>query len=245
MKRIFILILSALLLCGTLTSCGIFGSGEQQTQHVHEYSEANCKDPQKCSCGATKGETLNNHSFENGVCTICEKTLINELGRLAKAINESKKEQNESLPYSVSTESHYANDTDIVSVSFGEGESWPSTADPEYTDGISLTITITQEGLESGVYEWQFTRRVYIKSENYYDGTHLFGTVTAADFSNTATLTTVEKPNYKTFDDAEKSEYLSKATKLLDKALKTDLIPLLADNESGLTAEDLGFVNYK
>ena len=47
-------------------SCG----ATQGTALGHNYSSATCTDPAKCSCGVTQGEALG-HSFNNGSCTRC------------------------------------------------------------------------------------------------------------------------------------------------------------------------------
>ena len=244
MKKLLSLILAALLLSVCLVGCDADGSGKD-TQHVHELADATCKDPQKCSCGYTKGEPLNAHSFEKGVCTVCEKELIDELGRIAKADNEKKKEQNQTQLYSVSHEGAYVSDN-IESISVSMGESTPSAQDKNYTDGYTDTLTVDQESLTTGTYEWKLTRRIYIKEGNYYATTHMFGTITAADFSAAATLTLAENPdNYTAFTETEKPDYMAKASKQLDLIVKNRLSVLLVGNESGLTVADLGFAKYQ
>ena len=244
MKKLLSLILALVLLSLCLVACDADGSG-QDTEHVHEYADATCKDPQKCTCGYTKGEPLNAHTFEKGVCAVCEKELIDELGRLARKDNEQKKEQNQSQLYSVSGESMYVTDTDIVSVSTSMGEYYPSPQDKEYSDGYTVTLTITQESLTSGIYKWELRRSVYVKESNYYKNTYMFGTITAAEFSAGAALTLTDNGEYTAFTEAEKPDYMSKASKQLNLIVKDRLPALLAGNESGLTVADLGFANYK
>ncbi len=40
-------------------------------QHTHTWSDATCKDPQKCECGATNGTTTDEHNYSEGKCTVC------------------------------------------------------------------------------------------------------------------------------------------------------------------------------
>lgn len=238
MKRILVLSLVIILVCTCFVAC----EAEQSTPHVHEYADADCKQPQKCSCGATLGDALNSHSFANGICTVCQKEMIDELGRIAKNDNDNKAEQKLSPLFSVkSGDSH----GDIESISASSGESFPSKQDSSVTEGYSVTLTVTQDGLLSGIYSWQIRRSVYVKESNYYDNSYMFGTINASEFSENAELTLTDNGNYKEFDDSEKQEYLNKVSHHLDIIIKERLTALLEGNESGLTVADLGFVNYK
>lgn len=238
MKRILALSLVILLVCVCFVAC----EAEQSTPHVHEYADADCKQPQKCSCGATLGEALNNHSFANGVCTVCQKEMIDELGRIARNDNDKKDEQDLTPLFSVQSGDSRG---DIESISASSGESFPSKQDSTVSEGYSVTLTLTQEGLLSGTYSWRILRSVYVKDGNYYDNSYMFGTIKASEFSENAELTLTDNGNYKEFDDSEKSEYLDKVSHHLDLIIKERLTALLTDNESGLTVADLGFANYK
>ena len=44
--------------------------------HVHEFANATCKEPAKCSCGETQGE-LSDHIFTDGVCIFCNFKSLN------------------------------------------------------------------------------------------------------------------------------------------------------------------------
>ncbi len=44
-----------------------------QSSHTHNYSNATCTSPQKCSCGATKGSALG-HSYSGKYCSRCGKS---------------------------------------------------------------------------------------------------------------------------------------------------------------------------
>ncbi|MBE6798493.1 MAG: hypothetical protein E7525_01765 [Ruminococcaceae bacterium] len=44
--------------------------------HVHNFSEATCKSPAKCSCGKTQGEPLE-HIFTEAVCILCGYQSVN------------------------------------------------------------------------------------------------------------------------------------------------------------------------
>lgn len=56
-----------------------------QTEHIHNYADATCLDPMKCSCGVTAGAALG-HDFISATCTSpqickrCSATLGSELG---------------------------------------------------------------------------------------------------------------------------------------------------------------------
>lgn len=48
-------------------------SSEQSSSsysHTHNFTDATCTSPKKCSCGATEGKALS-HDYVNGVCKIC------------------------------------------------------------------------------------------------------------------------------------------------------------------------------
>ncbi len=43
-------------------------TGNTEDKHTHSFSDANCTEAKKCSCGATEGEALG-HSFSDATCT--------------------------------------------------------------------------------------------------------------------------------------------------------------------------------
>lgn len=43
-----------------------------EMSHTHNYSEATCTSPAKCSCGATVGDKLE-RNYMDGICTYCQK----------------------------------------------------------------------------------------------------------------------------------------------------------------------------
>ncbi len=224
MKKVLSLILALILLVSCLISCE---NSSSETEHTHQFSDADCKSPKSCECGATEGARTQTHSFENGVCTICGKTLINELSRL---IYENKVwNVDQGLSYSENN-----GDTNCVYMRISEGIA---------TEVVfHVTVTMTQDGITSGLFEWEIKRNTYIKDKNQYDSDIIKGTIATDKFSASAGLSVTEVDG---LSDGEVSEYTQKASRLIDKAIKQYLAVGILGNKSGLTVADFGFKNYQ
>lgn len=90
-------IISILLLICTVTLCLASCGGNKQPEHTHAYGEwktskeATCASEgvlvQECSCGEylTKNTPkIENHTFSNGNCTVCNLSIINVIGNIIK-----------------------------------------------------------------------------------------------------------------------------------------------------------------
>ena len=239
MKKTLSILLAILLLALTLTACDL-GGAEQHTKHTHEYAEANCKLPRICSCGMHSGYPLNNHSFEKGVCTVCEKDIIDELGRMGLEFNNTDLAKEMEYGIGVETVEGSTSRDDIESIAFSASEKI------DENTVVAAVVTVNGEGFKSGVYEWYIILNEYVESSNSMRNTYLFGTLEATSFNTSATLTEVVKEeNYRIFEDDLKPVYTAKAVELIDRAITGELTAFLKDNESGITVADLGFKNYK
>ena len=244
MKRIFALLLAVLMLCLSLSlvACDSSDKDPDDTQHTHVFADATCKAPKTCSCGATDGEPLNAHTFENGVCKVCEKTLLQELRDLVYDEDTGKVKED----FILATDSGYINDLDVVSISAKISVDAPNSE----TDWYGIEIKLTQEAITSGIYEWSFSSNIYDNENDRYLPDILEGTLTAADFTKASTSALTVTDNFGNygadgFDEAEVSQYLTVAAELLDGVIEAKLVPLFTLNESGLTIADLGFEQYK
>ena len=88
MKKFVCFITVVLLFAICLSACGDANPNQQSSSvssHEHEFSPSDCENPQKCSCGATRGSPLG-HSWLAATCTApktclaCEKTEGEALG---------------------------------------------------------------------------------------------------------------------------------------------------------------------
>lgn len=232
MKKFLSLILALTLLVLCLASCAGDGSGGGDTEHVHKYADATCKTAKKCSCGLTDGQPLNTHTFDKGVCTVCEKELIDEVGSLAIDHDNSAAKKG----FSVGTESGYINDTDIVHVTA------TVTADGDTEDvWLAASITITQDAIVSGTYEWEFKRNTYNEEADRYENETMKGTFIAPVLSSSSDLTVTEIKN---FSDSDATSLKGTAFEMLEDAIKDLIAPVLVESESNITVADLGFENF-
>ncbi len=248
MKRIVSLLLAILLLCFSISMVACDSSSDRETidtepedtQHTHTFADATCKVPKTCACGATDGEPLNAHTFENGVCKVCEKTLLQEI----RSIIYDTQKGTFTEGFSVETESGSTYSPDVTSIFATIAVDIPNSE----TDWYGITITLTQETILSGVYEWSFTRNIYVEESHRYFVSKLVGTVPAAEFTGASSLTVTDNVghvNGDPFSTEEIPEYVSIAADLLDGLIKAKLVPLFTLNESNLTIADLGFNQYK
>ncbi|MBQ9760341.1 MAG: hypothetical protein IJW16_03210 [Clostridia bacterium] len=231
MKRILSLLLTLVLLSACLVSCDGDDADGTTEAHVHQYAPATCLSAKRCSCGATEGEK-GGHSFVNCVCNVCEITLLDYLVDLAKNPDTNKIEnENLYLKYiTESSDSYYV----LYARAFADH---PTNEDAYYTTELALT----QQALLSGIFEWSFYCSTYIEERNQYDVQTISGTVTAAEFTASTSLTVSENNG---FTDIEAANFLSRVPTGLDQIITDELIPLLAGNNAGLTVKDLGFDKY-
>ena len=235
MKRILSVLFAVLLLSCSLTACDIAdGVGSDLppvTQHVHIFEKANCQSPKTCECGATEGKPLNRHNFEDGVCVDCEKTLIVELARI---VTDPGMEQPKDGFYIARDEEERENyitvRADIVDKNLNQQEIYAYVA-----------IKVDQEAIVSGVYEWAISRSTYLPEVNNYERSTLYGTLNAADFFDVSTLSVTKNEG---FSEADVSKYMVYIPTCVDRMMNQVVIPALKGNPSGITVDDLGFVNY-
>ncbi len=234
MKRYFALILTLILLLASFNSCD---TTEAKTEHEHSFSNATCKSPKSCECGAIEGEPLNVHHFTNGVCNVCSIPLINELKYSVVDPNTNKLKTG----FTVKTQSGYITDDDIINIVAEFAIKNQNSLD---SDGVKLTFT--QESILSGSYEWEFRHLTYLAEVDQFESKVLRGTLKASEFSENTKLTYIDNPEStdNRFPDNEIPTYLQLTTTLLDRLINETLIPALNGNESNVTVADFGFVNY-
>lgn len=235
MKRILSLLFAVALLSCSLVSCdmvrGVGGDLPPVTQHVHIFDKATCQSPKTCECGATEGKPLNRHNFEGGVCVDCDKKLIVELARIVTnpATEEAldgfyiARDEDERVKYITVR-------ADIIDKSLSQEEIYAYVA-----------IKVDQEAIASGVYEWAISRSAYLPEVNNYERSTLYGTLNAADFLDVSSLTVTRNEG---FSEDDVSKYMIYIPTCVDRMMNQTVIPALKGNPSGISVDELGFVNY-
>ena len=226
MKKFLCLTLALTLLTVGLVSCSGNDSKDSETEHVHVFADPTCKSAKLCSCGATEGEPLKAHTFENGVCKVCEKTLIKELGSIAR----DQKIPEQDGGYFVTTQNGDNYSADITSVV--ADLSIDGSVD---TVWLGAKIVITQEAITSGTYGWEFTRNTYVEELNRYEVETLKGTLKASDIS-ALTVTATEG-----FSESDAAGLMDTVSGLVKDVVKQRISPLVSASDSNLTMADLGF----
>ncbi len=232
MKKLLSVLLALIFTVLCFAACD--GEVNNDDVHVHSYAEANCKDPRTCECGKTEGEALKSHNFENNECTVCQRPLIDGLGIAAK----DKDGKNKSGFYVYLKDK---NTGAVEKVTFSESEVQYNADGSRKDPYFGVTVTITQEGIVSGIYEWQFVRQVYVKESNYYDNDYLHGTFKASSLAENQDFNITEN---KDFTEDEAVEFAAKAYDLVNAAVEEMFVPIFEGNESNLTAADFGFGAY-
>lgn len=233
MRRILSLILVLALLSCALVSCvgNNAGDADGVSQHVHIFEKATCYAPKTCECGATEGKPLNRHTFEGGVCVDCEKELIVELARMVS--NTATEEPLDGFDIERDDDGavkHIAVSADVVDKTLSAQNIY-----------VKVFIKMDQTAVTTGVYEWSIVRNTYIADEDDYEKALLYGTLSAEDFFDVTTLSVTKNEG---FDDSEISKYMVYIPTSVDRMVNQYIIPALEENPSGITVDDLGFVNY-
>ena len=226
MKKFLCLTLALTLLTVGLVSCSGNDTKDSETEHVHVFADPTCKSAKLCSCGATEGEPLKAHTFENGVCKVCEKTLIQEIGTIAR----DKKTVNPNDGYLVTTKNGDNYSADITSVVAGL-----SIDGSVETVWLGAKIVITQEAITSGTYGWEFTRNTYVEELNRYEVETLKGMLKASDIS---ALTVTDNEG---FSEGDVAGLMDTVSGLVKDVVKQRISPLVSASDSNLTMADLGF----
>ena len=229
MKKFLCLILALTLLTVGLVSCSGNDTKDSETKHVHVFADPTCKSAKLCSCGATEGEPLKAHTFENGVCKICEKTLIKELGAIAR----DQKIPNQDGGYFVTTQNGDNYSADITSVA--ASISVDGSVD---TVWLGAKIVITQEAITSGTYSWEFTRNTYVEEFNRYEVETLKGTFKATELSSASALTVTDIEG---FSESDATGIMSTVYELVNDVVEQRIAPLVSASDSNLTMATLGF----
>ena len=230
MKKLFALALSAVMLLSCFISCA--GSKEESGEHVHDYSKTPCTEIQKCKCGETNGNEKGNlHSFTDGICTECDKTMFDELTRVMARVS------------SGSFGKYYLGS--YLSTNYESGTRIRMPIEIE-EDGVSkcLELSISNFTLDPNNSEYQLAKWTFSVKSDEVD-ISIKGMLNAKEFAKSTQTIEYTTQNILSEEDAEL--HIKTAIAYINQVIETRVIPLIESeaNINKITLADLGFVNYK
>lgn len=249
MKKILALIMALLLCTAVLFSCDT-EEENVETECVHEFKDATCKEPKTCSkCGKTEGEVAA-HTIEDGKCPTCDKSLYDVM----ILWDEEPGQASNSEP-----RYDYYNKTDYYTmktveafcfwstepVHFGEEHKIFGSTNVEYEYTVSAQIIIDRDSIENKTYKWNLLVQKYDKPSNSYKSARMTGTLKADEFNENSTLVMdsfVDPLNIGVTEEQANTYVSEYATLLINRCVTGTLTTFLEEN--GQTPALLGFTNY-
>ena len=243
MKKLFALVLSAVMLLPCFVSCGESG------EHVHDFSKTPCTEIQKCKCGETNGEKTGNvHQFEDYVCTQCEQTLFDELFRVFMKFAAGK--------FGIGS---YGSSGGEESLGFKYSKTSNSLQYNVALDIVDKNLAPDKTGWENhwmgeeGLFEeWKSeTQWQYEWSITVYEGEEWIAcaskTVHASEITKDTKFSDYEIEEQRELTEKESKELSEIFNESITKIMDERIIAALEhkENVNNITLAGLGFVNYK